>query len=102
LDGDHKSPGELLAATLLMRDWRDDGGFATAIRPLAYVRGYESLKGGWQFYGVGRHGCSSIGDTRASEDRHRSENVAFDALSCATVPISSEGGPAKWLKIKNL
>ena len=34
--------------------------------------------------------------------RKRSENVAFDAFSCATVPISSEGGPAKWLKIKNL
>jgi hypothetical protein len=33
---------------------------------------------------------------------HRSENVAFDAVSCATVPISNEGGPAKWLKIKNL
>ena len=26
----------------------------------------------------------------------RSENVAFHAVSCATVPISSEGGPAKW------
>jgi hypothetical protein len=33
---------------------------------------------------------------------HRSENVAFDAFSCATVPVLSEGGPAKWLKIKNL
>jgi len=33
---------------------------------------------------------------------HRSENVAFDAFSCATVPVSSEGGPAKWLKNKNL
>ncbi len=32
---------------------------------------------------------------------HRSENVAFDAFSCATVPVSSEGGPAKWLKNKN-
>jgi hypothetical protein len=29
---------------------------------------------------------------------HRSENVALDAFSCATVPISSEGGLAKWLK----
>ena len=39
---------------------------------------------------------------RAAGDAwHRSENVAFDALSCATVPISSEGRPAKWLKIKN-
>ena len=27
--------------------------------------------------------------------RKRSENVAFGAVSCATVPISSEGGPAK-------
>jgi hypothetical protein len=62
-------PGELLAATLLMRDWRDDGGFATAIRPLAYLRGYEFLKGGWQFYGVGRHGRSSIGDTLASSNQ---------------------------------
>jgi hypothetical protein len=34
--------------------------------------------------------------------RHRSGNVAFDAVSCATVPISSEGGPDKWLKIKIL
>lgn len=34
------------------------------------------------------------------EARHRSENVAFDALSRATVP--SEGGAAKSLKIKNL
>jgi hypothetical protein len=33
---------------------------------------------------------------------HRSENVALDAVSCATVPSSSEGGPAKWLKNKNL
>jgi hypothetical protein len=32
----------------------------------------------------------------------RSENVAFDAVSCATVPVLSEGGPAKWLKNKNL
>jgi hypothetical protein len=32
------------------------------------------------------------------EDRHRSENVALDAFSCATVAISSEGGPAMWLK----
>jgi hypothetical protein len=58
-------PGELLAATFLMRDGRDDGGFATAICPLAYLRGYEFLKGGWQFYGVGRHLRSSIEDTRA-------------------------------------
>ena len=33
---------------------------------------------------------------------HRSENVAFDAFSCATVPVLSEGGRAKWLKNKNL
>jgi hypothetical protein len=33
---------------------------------------------------------------------HRSENVAFDSVSCATVPSLSEGGPAKWLKNKNL
>jgi hypothetical protein len=33
---------------------------------------------------------------------HRSENVAFDAVSCATVPVLSKGGPAKWLKNKNL
>ena len=33
---------------------------------------------------------------------HRSENVAFDAFSRATVPVLSEGGPAKWLKNKNL
>jgi hypothetical protein len=33
--------------------------------------------------------------------RHRSKNVAFDAFSCATVPTSSKGGPAKLLKIKN-
>src|SRR5208283_744067 len=72
--------------------------------PLAYLRGDEFLKGGWQFYGVGRHGLSSIGDTRASsnQSRHRGENVAFDAFSCATVRVSSEGGPAKWLKNKNL
>jgi len=30
--------------------------------------------------------------------RHRSKNVALDAFPCGTVPISSEGGPAKWLK----
>ena len=34
--------------------------------------------------------------------QQRSKNVAFDALSCATVPVLSEGGPAKWLKNKNL
>jgi len=33
---------------------------------------------------------------------HRSKNVAFDAFSCATVPVLSEGGPVKWLKNKNL
>jgi len=33
---------------------------------------------------------------------HRSENVAFDAVSRAAVPVLSEGGPAKWLKNKNL
>jgi hypothetical protein len=33
---------------------------------------------------------------------HRSKNAAFDALSCTTVPVSREGGPAKWLKNKNL
>jgi hypothetical protein len=33
---------------------------------------------------------------------HRSENVALDTFSCATVPVLSEGGPAKWLKNKNL
>jgi hypothetical protein len=33
------------------------------------LRGYEFLKGGWQFYGVGRHGRSSIGDTRASSNQ---------------------------------
>jgi hypothetical protein len=33
---------------------------------------------------------------------HRSKNVAFDAVSCATVPSLSEGGPAKWLKNKNV
>jgi hypothetical protein len=33
---------------------------------------------------------------------HRSENVAFDAFSCATVHSLSEGEPAKWLKNKNL
>ena len=40
---------------------------------------------------------------RAARDAwHRSENVAFDAFSCATVPVLREGGPAKWLKNKNL
>ena len=33
--------------------------------------------------------------------RHRSENVAFDAFSCATVPVLSESGPANLLKNKN-
>ena len=33
---------------------------------------------------------------------HRSENETFGAVSCATVPVLSEGGPAKWLKNKNL
>jgi hypothetical protein len=38
----------------------------------------------------------------ALRQEDRSENVAFDAFSSATVPISSEGGPAMLLKIKNL
>ena len=41
---------------------------------------------------------SAVGVSRVvvkSGWRHRSENVAFDAVSCATVPISNEGGPAK-------
>jgi hypothetical protein len=56
-----------------------------------------------------QHDTQACVDTRRPLDReyvtaaeHRSENVAFGAFSCATVPISSEGGPAKWLKIKNL
>jgi hypothetical protein len=44
----------------------------------------------------------AAGDPEFIDTGHRSENVAFDAFSCATVPISSEGGPAKWLKNKNL
>src|SRR5882757_8389575 len=44
---------------------------------------------------IGAADTSELGDKG-----HRSENVAFDAYSCATVPISSEGGPAKWLKNK--
>jgi hypothetical protein len=32
----------------------------------------------------------------------RSKYVAFGAFSCATVPVLSEGGPAKLLKNKNL
>jgi hypothetical protein len=39
---------------------------------------------------------------RAGDAWHRSKNVAFDAISCAMVPVLGEGGPAKWLKIKNL
>jgi hypothetical protein len=40
---------------------------------------------------------------RAAGDAwHRRENVAFDAFSCTTEPGSSAGGPAKWLKNKNL
>jgi hypothetical protein len=38
----------------------------------------------------------------AGQAWQRSENVALDAFSCATVPVLSEGGPAKWLKNKNL
>ena len=63
------SPAELLATTLLLLDCRDDGGFATAICPLAYLRGYEFLKGGGQFYGIGRHCRSSIGDRRTSSNQ---------------------------------
>ena len=32
----------------------------------------------------------------------RSENVVLDAFSCAIVPELEEGGPSKWLKLKNL
>jgi|SRR5580658_8244972 hypothetical protein len=73
---------------LLMRDCRDDCGFATAIRPLAYLRGYELLKGGWQFYGIGRHSGASIRDRRTSSNQ-KFGNVAkterlmpFHALRC--------------------
>jgi hypothetical protein len=37
-------PGELFAATLLMRNCCDDCGLAAAIRSLAYLRGHEFLK----------------------------------------------------------
>jgi hypothetical protein len=47
-------PGELLAATLLMRDRGDDRGFAATIPALAHLRGNELLEGGWEFYG-GHH-----------------------------------------------
>jgi hypothetical protein len=33
---------------------------------------------------------------------HCSENVAFDAVSCATVLVLREGGPAKSFENKNL
>jgi hypothetical protein len=35
------------------------------------------------------------------ESRRRGENLALDAISCATAPVSNEGRPAKWLKNKN-
>lgn len=45
--------------------------------------------------------ATAAADTRASQQsgtvigvKHRSKNVAFDAVSCATVRVSSEGGPA--------
>jgi hypothetical protein len=51
-------------------------------------------------FGADRHRCSEY--YAIADPWHRSENVAFDAFSCATVPVLSEGGPAKWLKNKNL
>lgn len=44
-------PGELLAASLLMQDRGDDGGFAAAIPALAYLRSYEFLKRSRESYG---------------------------------------------------
>jgi hypothetical protein len=44
-------PGELLAASLLMQDRGDDGGFAAAIFVLTYLRSNELLEGCWEFYG---------------------------------------------------
>jgi hypothetical protein len=52
-------PGDLFAATLLMRDCRDDYGFATAF---AHLRGHKFFENCRQFYGVGWHCCPSIGD----------------------------------------
>lgn len=42
---------------------------------------------------INRHGYQG--------DVERSENVAFRAFPCVWVPGSSEGGPFKWLKLKN-
>jgi hypothetical protein len=41
--------GKLLAATLLMQDRSDDGGFAAAIRAVAHLRGHEFFESGWKF-----------------------------------------------------
>jgi hypothetical protein len=61
-------PGELFAATLLMRNCCDDCGFAAAIRTLAYLRGHEFLESGRQFYCSGWHCGTSTGDARASSN----------------------------------
>jgi hypothetical protein len=37
-----------------------------------------------------------------AEPQERSVNVAFGAFSCAFMPVASEGGPANWLKNKEL
>jgi hypothetical protein len=44
-------PTELLTAALSMQDCGDDGGLATAIPTLTYLRRNELLEGGWEFYG---------------------------------------------------
>jgi hypothetical protein len=52
--------------------------------------------------GLGCHTQTMHGLCMETNPNQRSKNVAFGAFSCATVPVLSEGGPAKLLKNKNL
>src|SRR5580698_6832871 len=62
-------PGTLFAETLLMRDCRDDCGFAIAKHAFAHLRRREFFENCRQSYCVGWHCCLSIGDAWAWSNR---------------------------------
>ena len=64
--------------------------------------GEEFINIGFDGNGLARHAQTIRGLYMETNPNQRIKNVAFTAFLCATVPVLSEGGPAKWLKNKNL
>lgn len=89
------------ASSIPLRGWMaalDIVGSEVRVSAVGRLRSANSANSGQDLnLRVVSEGGKSLGPATPKE---RSENVAFDAVSCATVPVSKEGGPAKWLKSK--